>query len=166
MPGVNPQGRFTLADRLPLAGRHRRHGQGDVHGSTSSTPVNNVVAGTLTVTPTGGASCSTLTGPTLTSADDDIASIADPVVYEWTCTVAAGATPGSLTFSDSRDRRAARSTFPTATSNSVLVSPPLTFTRDRARSARRTRSSNQALLAASGETASSPPVPTSSARRS
>ena len=52
----------------------------------SSTAVNNVVPGALSVTPTGGASCSSLTGPTLTSADDDIADIDDPVAYKWTCT--------------------------------------------------------------------------------
>ena len=28
VPGVNPQGRFTSSDRLPLAGRHRRRAQG------------------------------------------------------------------------------------------------------------------------------------------
>ena len=104
VPGLNPQGRFTS-----LSASRSLVVTGDAVKVTlrleSSTAVNNVVPGALTVTPTAGASCSTLTGPTLVSADDDIANIDDAVVYEWTCTVAAGATPGSLTFSDCRDRR-------------------------------------------------------------
>ncbi len=92
----------------------------------SSTAVSNVAASTLTVTPTGGASCSAITGPTLLSANDDIVDINDPVVYQWICTVAAGTSPGSLTFSASGTGDGPTS-FPTAQSRSVLVSPALTF---------------------------------------
>ena len=110
VPGLNPQGRFTLVCRLPLAGRHRRRASRSRSGSTRALRSTTSSRERLTVTPTGGASCSTLTGPTLDSADTTTSSgIDDAVVYEWTCTVAAGAIPGSLTFSDSRDRRAGRS---------------------------------------------------------
>ena len=134
VPGLNPQGRFTLADRLPLAGRHRRRGHGHARGSTSSTAVNNVVAGSPDRDADGRRVVQHPDRPDARRAPTTTTpSIDDPVIYEWTCTVAAGATPGSLTFSDSRRPAAARSTFPPATSNSVLVSPPLTFTRDGAR---------------------------------
>ncbi len=117
VPGLNPQGRFTSMTGMPSL---------VVTGASivvtfrieSSTAVNNVAAGSLTVTPTGGASCSSLTGPTLVSADDDIVDINDDVLYQWTCTAAAGATPGSLTFSAAATG-AGPVAFPTATSNSV-----------------------------------------------
>ena len=80
-------------------------------------------------------------------------------MYEWTCTVAAGATPGSLTFSDSTATGSGPATFPPATSSSVLVSPPLTFTATVPVGAP-SPIVDQALLAANGQTASSPPVQT------
>ena len=93
----------------------------------SDPPVDNVVPGTLNTTATGGASCSNLTGPVLVSADDDSSGLSDPVTYEWTCTVAAGTNPGSLKFSADGNGDGPTS-FPTATSNSSIVSPVLTFT--------------------------------------
>ncbi len=93
---------------------------------TSADPVNNILPGALSTTPTGGASCATLTGPALASADDDISGPGDPVVYTWECTTAAGANPGSLRFSASATGDGP-TTFATATSNSVLVTPILTF---------------------------------------
>ena len=125
-PGLNPEGRFSS-----LSASRSLTVTGDTvkvaFELTSSSAINDVVPGSLTVTPTGGASCSTLTGPVLTSANDDIAGTGDPVTYEWTCTVAAGANPGSLTFSNSASAGGGV-TFPAATSNSVIVSPPLTYT--------------------------------------
>ncbi len=124
-PGSTPVGRFTAMSATPslvstgnqITVRLRLE---------SSTAVNNVTAGTLTVIPSGGASCSAITGPTLLSADDDIADINDPVLYQWICTVTAGANPGSLTFS-AGGTGDGPTTFPTAQSRSVLVSPVLTF---------------------------------------
>ncbi|MCI5224327.1 MAG: hypothetical protein D3924_17080, partial [Candidatus Electrothrix sp. AR4] len=50
----------------------------------------------------------------------------DSVVYEWTCTVTAGASPGSITFQADGSGNAGV-VFNTATSNSVLLTPQLTF---------------------------------------
>ncbi len=89
--------------------------------------VNNVVPGALTTTATGGASCSSLVGPTLLSANDDITGPGDPVRYGWTCTVAAGTNPGSLKFS-ANGSGDGPTPFPTSTSNSSIITPLLTFT--------------------------------------
>src|SRR5262249_2988230 len=80
VPANNPQGRFTS-----LAPSRSLVVTGDPVTVTvqlsSSTAVTGVTAGSLVTTPTGGASCSTLTGPTLTSADNNITDINDPVTY-------------------------------------------------------------------------------------
>ena len=91
----------------------------------SQAAVNSVVPGSLTVTPTGGASAS-CGSPTLTSPDANVGGPSDPAIYEWTCTATAGATPGSLTFSASATGSGG-ATYPSASSKSVLVSPTLTF---------------------------------------
>ena len=91
--------------------------------------VDNVVPGSLNTTATGGASCSSLVGPTLLTPDDDISGPGDPVRYGWTCTVAAGTGPGSLEF-DADGSGDGPTPFPTATSNSSIITPPLTFTVD------------------------------------
>jgi uncharacterized repeat protein (TIGR01451 family) len=126
MTGVTPQGRFTSLDVTRSLGV-----TGDTVdvtlSVTSSASVSSIGAGTLTVTPTNGASCSTLTGPTLTSADSTSSGTNDPVTYKWTCTLAGGASPGSLTFADSTVAGSGPVSFPAATSMSVLVSPPLTM---------------------------------------
>ncbi|HSN74326.1 MAG TPA: SdrD B-like domain-containing protein, partial [Anaerolineae bacterium] len=126
-PGDNPQGLATnlvatpslvaTGDQITLVMRFQ-----------SSTAVNDVVPGALAVTPTGGASCSATAGPTLLSADDDLANINDEVRYQWICTVAAPTTtPASLKFSTGGTGASPATTFPVATSRSVLVSPLLTF---------------------------------------
>ena len=159
VPGVNPQGRFSS-----LTADHPLVVTGDATKVTfrleSSAAVNNLAAGALTVTPTGAASCSSLTGPTLVSADDDIANIGDPVDYEWICTAAAGANPGSLKFSASASG-AGPTVFPAATSNSVLVSPSLTFQATVPIGAPNPVV-NMALMVAGGQTTSSPLVTTNS----
>jgi uncharacterized repeat protein (TIGR01451 family) len=91
---------------------------------SSSENVDNVYPSAVTVTATNGASATLSSGPTLTSADDDITGETDPVVYQWTYTATAGTIPGSLTFTASAT---GSHNFPAATSLSVIVSPVLTF---------------------------------------
>ncbi len=122
--GVTPTGRFTT-----LTARPSLVSTGDSIKLTfrieSSTAVNDVTPGTLAQTATGGASAS-CGSPTLVSTDDDIANINDPVIYEWTCAVTPGTSPGSLTFSVNATGSGPTS-FPTATSRRVIVSPVLTY---------------------------------------
>lgn len=94
----------------------------------SNTLVTAVTPGTLTVTPTNGAST------TCTSAlktDNTIANIDDPVIVEYTCPATAGTNPGSLRFSNNATGTITTGTgsvtFPTALSKTVLVSPVLTY---------------------------------------
>ena len=112
---------------LPLAGRHRRRGQGHPPARFEHSgqqrrrgAADRDADGRRLVQHPDRARRSP--APTTTTS-----TAADAVVYEWTCTVAAGATPGSLTFSASGTGDGPLA-FPAATSNSVLVSPPLTFT--------------------------------------
>lgn len=156
-PGLDPQGRFTsmtatpslVVTGVPITVTLRIE---------SSAAVNNVVASALTVTPTGGASCGSLVGPTLLSADNNIANIDDDVLYEWTCTPLAAASPGSLRFSASASGTGPTA-FPTATSNSVIVSPLLTFQATLPIGAP-SQVVDTTLMIASGQTTSSPPVTT------
>jgi hypothetical protein len=93
---------------------------------SSTAPVTNVSPSAPGITGTNGASASLVSGPVLISADNDISNIDDPVIYQWTYTVSSGANPGSVAFS----ANAAGSpgiTFPTATSQSIIVSPVLEF---------------------------------------
>ena len=63
-------------------------------------------------------------GPTLISADDDLSSPTDEVIYEYEFTVGAGAGGGSIRFKyDGNGTNA----FPEGTSNSVHVYSPLSF---------------------------------------
>ncbi|MCB9162289.1 MAG: carboxypeptidase regulatory-like domain-containing protein, partial [Caldilineaceae bacterium] len=98
---------------------------------TASGAVANVTPGTLTVTDlnSAGASVNPANCGTaqLASADDDIANANDPVVYTWTCTAQAGAGIGNLTFSGAASGDGGSTTFAAATSNSVLVSPALSY---------------------------------------
>ncbi len=89
---------------------------------TSSAAVNNVTPSALTPAATGGASA-VCGSPT--PASQNVAANSS-VEFTWTCTVTAGANPGSLRFSASATGDGPVS-FPSATSNSVLVSPVLTF---------------------------------------
>ena len=94
---------------------------------TSNNAIDDVTAGTITVTGSNGANASCGI-PTLTSANDDLDGTAgDAVVYEWTCTTSAGADPGSARFSANATAPSPAFTFATATSNSVLITPTLTF---------------------------------------
>jgi uncharacterized repeat protein (TIGR01451 family) len=157
VPDSNAQGRFT-----DISASRSLTVTGDTVtvtlNLTSSNAITNVVPGALTVTPANGASCSTLTGPVLTSPDNNITGTGDPVVYQWTCTVAPGAGPGSLTFSDTATGSGPVS-FPTATSNSVIVSPPLTFS-GTVPAGTTGPIVNVGLLTANGQTAGSQPVST------
>lgn len=88
----------------------------------------DVVPGTPTVTGINAASAALVSGPTLISADDDIADINDAVVYQWVYSTSAGTIPGSaVTFSAAATGTTPASVFPTGVSASVLVSPLLTF---------------------------------------
>ena len=122
--GVAPVGRFiTLSVSRSLLS------SGDVltvrATVSSSYPETDVtVPASPTVTSVNGATV-TLAGPVLISADDDIAGIGDPVIYEWTGVVTSGALPGSLRVSAAAT--AGLDTWPSATSPSVLVSPVLQY---------------------------------------
>ncbi|MFU8896692.1 MAG: SdrD B-like domain-containing protein, partial [Gammaproteobacteria bacterium] len=124
-PGESPEGYATSVTATPSL---------TLHGSQitvqmrfqADTVVGNVVPGTLNVASTGGASCSSLSGPVLLSGDNHIDDIEDEVRFQWTCTVAASTTPASLAFSAGGSGDGGV-TFPVASSNSVLVSPELQF---------------------------------------
>jgi protocatechuate 3,4-dioxygenase beta subunit len=125
-PAINPEGRTTVVSADPSL-----VSTGDTITvrleTNSSTAVANVTPSAVTITPTGAASASLLSGPTLLSADDDIADLNDPVVYEWTYSVTAGTNPGSLTFTMSASGDAGATSFPSASSKGLIVSPVLTF---------------------------------------
>jgi len=87
---------------------------------TSSSVVNNIAANTPTYTATGGATA-TFSGATLISPDDDISGSGDPVIYEWIATVTPSSSIGEVTFTVSNSLGAS------AASNSVIISPILTF---------------------------------------
>ena len=92
---------------------------------TAESTVNSVSAGTISVLGVNGASA-TCDAPVLISADNALTSPADEVVFEWTCTVTAGSIPGSIRF-NANATGSGPTTFGTATSNSVLLTPPLTW---------------------------------------
>ena len=88
---------------------------------TSNTADSNVTPGTLSISGMNGAGATcAAAGP---PAQDILADT--PITIVWSCTANAGATPGSITFSGNAAGDA--SSFAIATSNSVLVSPLLTF---------------------------------------
>lgn len=121
LPAANLQGRFTTMSAAPtlVSAGHTVQVRMRLQ---STLAVNNVVPGALTVTGTGGATAS-CTGPT--PASQNIPANGT-VEFTWTCTVTPGANPGSLTFSASATGSGPTS-FASATSNSVLVSPVLSF---------------------------------------
>ena len=93
---------------------------------SAESAVNNVTPSALTVTPVNGAgvspaNCGSPTPPNQNLAAGVLGS------FTWTCTVSAGANPGSLTFSGSATG-IGPVTFPAATSNSILVTPVLSYT--------------------------------------
>ncbi len=92
----------------------------------SSSAVSNVAAGALSVVnQTGGANATSCSAATLVSADTTISGPSDPVIYQWTCTAQAGTSPGSVSFR--ANATGTGGTFAQATSNSVLVSPILSY---------------------------------------
>ncbi len=96
---------------------------------TATEAVNNITPSTPTVVnATGGATCTSIT-----NADVGPKNIAanGTALFSWTCTVDDGTDVGSMAFSANALGTDVRSgqplAFASATSNSVLVSPPLTF---------------------------------------
>ena len=96
--------------------------------------IDNVTPGALTPTGVNGASASCPNPPVLLSANDDLdGTTTDAVVWQWVCTATQGAVPGSVKFSAPASGTLPPAegggvvNFSAATSNSVLVSPPLTF---------------------------------------
>ena len=89
---------------------------------TTSETITDVTPSALTVTDTNGASA---TCGSASPATQDVIS-GTVATFTYTCTASAGAVPGSVTF-QADATGALGDTFATATSNSVLVSPPLTF---------------------------------------
>lgn len=124
--GDNPQGLFTT---MKSGSSLMTHGDTVTvtFTATSSTPVNDVTASAVTVTGANGASAAFVSGPVLISADNNISNINDPVVFEWTYTANAGSIPGSSVTFTAHATGSPSTTFPTASTQSVLVSPVLTF---------------------------------------
>jgi uncharacterized repeat protein (TIGR01451 family) len=92
---------------------------------TANNAINNIAAGAISVTGVTGANAS-CGGATLKSADNNLnGTSADSVVYEWTCATTAGANPGNVKFT--ANATAGGFTFASATSNTVLVTPTLTY---------------------------------------
>lgn len=90
---------------------------------SASTITLNSLPVTISATGGAGATCGSPTPntfPTTLTADT-------PQTYTWTCTVSAAVTPGGVTFSVLPTGSGSGASFTTATSNSVLVTPPLTF---------------------------------------
>ena len=122
LPAANLQGRSTQLTVTPsLIGAG---GSYQVAMTLSSTvAVGSATPGTLTPTATGGASGS-CTGPS--PASQGIAANGS-ATFTWTCTATAGATPGSLRYTANGTGTSPSVSFPSATSNSMLVSPNLTY---------------------------------------
>jgi uncharacterized repeat protein (TIGR01451 family) len=125
-PGLPPTGRFSAmrANASLLTG-------GDEVSFTltvsSSTSVSGVAASTPTITTTNGVSLTLKTGPTVINGDSTTSSTSDPVTIQWTYTVNAGSTPGTVTFTAGATGTTPSTTFPAASSRSVIVTPPLTY---------------------------------------
>ena len=95
----------------------------------AATAVNNVSPTALTVTDLNsqgaGVTPANCGSPTLTDANDDISGPGDEVTYTWTCQAVYGTGTGNIRFSGSATGTGG--TFAVASSNSVLVTSPLTF---------------------------------------
>ncbi|HRZ41469.1 MAG TPA: Calx-beta domain-containing protein, partial [Bacteroidales bacterium] len=91
----------------------------------SSDAINDIAAsGDPTNTVTGGVTATKVSGPTLVTADDDISGSGDTVTYNWVYTITPGTGVGSIVFNASTTINAQATT---SHSNSVIVSPVLTF---------------------------------------
>lgn len=92
---------------------------------TSPDVINNITAsGDPTTTITGGVTATKVSGPTLTTTDNNISGAGDPVTYNWVYTLTPSTTAGTIVFNTSTT---INSQSTTAHSNSVIVSPILTF---------------------------------------
>ena len=89
----------------------------------SSDGINNVIPSALTITSTGGATAALITGPTPVSQNIPADGF---VTFTWEYLVTSGTAPGSLQFSGNATGDGPI-IFPIGTSNSVLVSPILTY---------------------------------------
>ncbi len=89
----------------------------------SSTAVSNVVPGAVTITATGGATAALVSGPT--PATQNIPA-GGTVTFTWVYTVTAGSATGTLKFGTT-PTGAGPVTFAPATSNSIFVSPTLSY---------------------------------------
>lgn len=120
--GFEPSVRITSLEATPTLVT-----TGDIIDVTmtlfSDVAVNNVTPSALTITSTGGATAALISGPTPISQNIAPDSF---VTFTWQYLVTAGAVPGSLQFSGSATGDGP-TIFPTGTSNSVLVSPILTY---------------------------------------
>ncbi|MFZ1594459.1 MAG: DNRLRE domain-containing protein, partial [Anaerolineae bacterium] len=95
--------------------------------NTTASAVTGVTPSALTVTASGAGaySCATLTGPNPASQTVPANGSA---TFTWTCTTSTAPTvPGNLTFSATASGDAGATTFASSTSQSVIVTPPLTF---------------------------------------
>ncbi len=122
LPSVNAQGRTTSISATPVLVSTGGTVQ-VVMRVASNEAIGSVTPTALTPTATGGATA-ICTGPTPASQAIAANGTAD---FTWSCAVTPGATPGSLKWSASADGTSPTRTFPSATSNSVLVSPVLSF---------------------------------------
>ncbi|MBE0639522.1 MAG: DUF11 domain-containing protein, partial [Bacteroidales bacterium] len=93
----------------------------------ASSPVSDVTPGTVSVSGNNGASATYVSGPTIISTDDDIVDANDKVIYQWVYTANSGTNPGSLTFTAGATGNGGTTDFGSATTNSTLVTPLLTF---------------------------------------
>ncbi len=123
-PNPGPSTRVTLSVQPVLT----TPGPLKVTMTAASTSVGSITAVTapaaLGIAGEGDAAA-TCGSATLKSTDSTISSPSDPVIYEWTCTTTAGSAAGSITFSGRPTGTGG--IFATARSNSVLVTPPLTW---------------------------------------
>ncbi len=89
--------------------------------------MTNVAPSALTVTASGAGaySCATLTGPSPASQNVPASGSA---TFTWTCTTSTTPTvPGNLAFSATASGDGGATAFASSTSQSVIVTPPLTF---------------------------------------
>lgn len=86
--------------------------------------VSNVVPGAQTITDISGNGATASCGAPSPASQNVTANV--PAFFTWTCTLTAGALPGNLTFARGATGNGGV-TFSSATSNSVIVTQPLTF---------------------------------------
>ena len=95
--------------------------------NTTASAVANVTPSALTVTASGAGaySCATLTGP---SPASQTVPANGSAAFTWTCTTSTTPTvPGNLAFSATASGDAGATTWASSASESVIVTPPLTF---------------------------------------